>query len=110
MVLSSTRRREFFRGLRVDGRPYMLNANAANWGLKTAFFYAGLSTPFVVASFFIIPDTSRRTANELDEMFRKKIRPWRFRSYVTDAQKALDDERQRTGETDPARLQRRAEQ
>jgi SP family general alpha glucoside:H+ symporter-like MFS transporter len=90
----------------ADFRPYMLNANAANWGLKTAFFYAGISTPFVVASFFIIPDTSRRTPAELDEMFRKKVRPWRFRSYVTDAQKALDAERERTGETDPALLQR----
>ncbi len=28
-----------------------------------------------------------------------------FRSYVTDAKKALDAERERTGETDPARLQ-----
>lgn len=87
--------------------PYMLNANAANWGLKTAFFYAGISTPFVIASFFIIPDTSRRTPAELDEMFRKKVRPWRFRNYVTDAQKALDEERARTGESDPALLQRR---
>ncbi|WWC97802.1 hypothetical protein V866_004689 [Kwoniella sp. B9012] len=75
--------------------PYMLNNTGANWGLKTAFFFAGISTPFVVASFFLIPDTSRRTAAELDEMFRKKVKPWRFRSYVSDAQKALNEERER---------------
>lgn len=86
--------------------PYMLNATAANWGLKTAFFFAGISAPFVVVSFFLVPDTSRRTAAELDEMFRKKVRPWRFRSYVTDAKKALDAEKERSGETDPSRLQR----
>jgi hypothetical protein len=90
---------------KANTRPYMLNANAADWGLKTAFFYAGISTPFVVASFFIIPDTSRRTPAELDEMFRKKIKPWRFRKYVTDAQKALEAERSRIGSTDPSMLQ-----
>ncbi|WWC64295.1 uncharacterized protein I303_106905 [Kwoniella dejecticola CBS 10117] len=88
--------------------PYMLNSTGANWQLKTAFFFAGISTPFVVASFFLIPDTSRRTAAELDEMFRKKVKPWRFRSYVTDAQKALNEERARRGDTDPARLQQNA--
>lgn len=86
--------------------PYMLNANAANWGLKTAFFYGGISFPLVAASFFIIPDTSKRTPAELDEMFRAKVRPWRFRKYVTEGQKALQAERERTGESDPAMLQR----
>jgi len=38
-------------------------------------------------------------------MFRKKVRPWRFRKYVTDAKKALEAEKLRTGETDPSRLQ-----
>lgn len=33
-----------------------------NWGLKTAFFFAGISAPFVVASFFLIPDTSRKSS------------------------------------------------
>ncbi|GFZ46073.1 hypothetical protein JCM24511_04319 [Saitozyma sp. JCM 24511] len=85
--------------------PYMLNANYANWGLKTCFFFAGISFPLCVASFFVMPDTSKRTPAELDEMFEKKIRPWRFRAYVTDAQRALQAERERTGETDAAQLQ-----
>lgn len=85
--------------------PYMLNETGANWGIKTAFLFAGLSAPVVAGSFFIIPDTSKRTPAELDEMFRKKVRPWRFRKYVTDAKKALEAEKLRTGETDPSRLQ-----
>ena len=85
--------------------PYMLNETGANWGLKTAFFFAGISAPVVIGSFFIIPDTSRRTPAELDEMFRAKVKPWRFRKYVTNAQKALEAERLRTGETEPSRLQ-----
>ncbi|WRT64411.1 uncharacterized protein IL334_001343 [Kwoniella shivajii] len=85
--------------------PYMLNANYANWGLKSCFFFAGISAPMCIAAFFVMPDTSKRTPAELDEMFEKKIKPWRFRSYVTDAQKALNAERERTGETDAAVLQ-----
>nr|XP_031857210.1 uncharacterized protein CI109_007374 [Kwoniella shandongensis]KAA5524282.1 hypothetical protein CI109_007374 [Kwoniella shandongensis] len=85
--------------------PYMLNANYANWGLKTCFFFAGISAPMCIASFFIMPDISKRTPAELDEMFEKKIKPWRFRSYVTDAQRALQAEKERTGQTDAAALQ-----
>ena len=79
--------------------PYMLNANYANWGLKTILFFAGISTPAVVASFFLMPDTSNRTPAEINEMFAKGIKPWRFRSYVTDAQKEL---RAREGHGGPA--------
>lgn len=112
--------------------PYMLNENRANWGLKTCFFFAGISIPFVILSFFIIPDTSRElfvrsdakqsltiqaehppssmrcSARRLDlggESFCLPGTHESFRSYVTDAKKALDAERERTGETDLARLQ-----
>lgn len=71
--------------------PYMLNPNYANWGLKTILFFGGISTPVVVACFFIMPDTSNRTPAELNEMFEKGVKPWRFRSYVTDAQKELQE-------------------
>lgn len=65
------------------------------------FFFAGISAPLCIGSVFIMPDISKRTPAELDEMFEKKIRPWRFRSYVTEAQKALQEERERTGVVDP---------
>ncbi|KAK8853025.1 hypothetical protein IAR55_003726 [Kwoniella newhampshirensis] len=77
--------------------PYMLNAEKANWGLKTCYFFAGISLPMCIAAFFVIPDTSKRTPAELDEMFEKKIRPWRFRGYVTEAELALQAEKERFG-------------
>ncbi|WWD19437.1 hypothetical protein CI109_103897 [Kwoniella shandongensis] len=86
--------------------PYMLNAEKANWGLKTCFFFAGISLPVCIAAFFIIPDTSKRTPAELDEMFEKKIKPWRFRGYVTEAQLALEAEKERLGNDEQA-IQRR---
>ena len=39
-----------------------------------------------------------QTAAELDEMFEKKVKAWRFREYVTDAQKAMYAEQERNGE------------
>lgn len=71
--------------------PYMLNANYANWGLKTILFFAGISTPVLVASYFLMPDTSNRTPAELNEMFEAGVKPWRFRGYVTNAQKRLQE-------------------
>jgi hypothetical protein len=35
----------------------MLNANYANLGLKTAFFFAGLALPSIIASWFLLPET-----------------------------------------------------
>ena len=42
--------------------------------------------------------TTFQTAAELDEMFEKKVKAWRFRDYVTDAQKAMYAEQERNGE------------
>lgn len=57
--------------------PLMLNPIGPNWGLKICFFFAGISAPMCIAAFFVMPDTSRRTPAEIDEMFEKKVRPWR---------------------------------
>lgn len=37
--------------------PYMVNSNEWNWELKTAWFYAGVGLPFVIAIWFLIPET-----------------------------------------------------
>jgi SP family general alpha glucoside:H+ symporter-like MFS transporter len=66
----------------------MIQANELNWGLKTCFFFAGLSFFFVVATWFVMPETSGRSAAELDELFGKKVKPWRFHKHVTEAQLA----------------------
>ncbi|WWC63091.1 uncharacterized protein I303_105690 [Kwoniella dejecticola CBS 10117] len=69
------------------GTPYMISTASLNWGLKTCFFFAGISAPLVIGLWFVIPETTGRSAAELDEMFEAKIKPWRFRKYVTEAQR-----------------------
>ncbi|KAL5328254.1 hypothetical protein ACEPPN_001752 [Leptodophora sp. 'Broadleaf-Isolate-01'] len=63
--------------------PYMLNNNEWNWGLKTCWFFTGLGTPFTVAMWFLLPETKGRTTAELDELFERKIKPWRFHKTTT---------------------------
>ncbi|WWD19903.1 hypothetical protein CI109_104372 [Kwoniella shandongensis] len=75
--------------------PYMLNANEWNWGLKTAFFYAGIGIPFAVGSWFIIPETTGRTSAELDELFENKVKPWRFHKTQTSLQRVVEAEKAR---------------
>ncbi|KAK0110893.1 hypothetical protein ONS96_002479 [Cadophora gregata f. sp. sojae] len=69
--------------------PHMVNASDWNWGLKSGFFYAGVGLPFIVGMWLLIPETSgqdtslKRSAAELDELFERKIRPWRFKKTET---------------------------
>jgi hypothetical protein len=38
--------------------PYMLNTNQWNWGLKTTWFFTGIGAPFLVALWFLLPETA----------------------------------------------------
>ncbi|KAL0942058.1 MFS alpha-glucoside transporter [Colletotrichum truncatum] len=70
--------------------PYMLNAHQWNWGLKASWLYAGLGLPFTAAMWFLIPETKNRSAAELDELFERKIKPWRFHKTTTATQRVVE--------------------
>ncbi|RSM14737.1 hypothetical protein BHE90_014669 [Fusarium euwallaceae] len=70
--------------------PYMINANQWNWGLKTCWFFTGIGMPFVVAMWFLMPETAGRSTAELDELFERKIKPWRFHKTETLTQKIIE--------------------
>ncbi|CEN62746.1 hypothetical protein ASPCAL09377 [Aspergillus calidoustus] len=38
--------------------PYMLNTNQWNWGLKTTWFFTGIGAPFLLALWFLLPETA----------------------------------------------------
>ncbi|KAJ0314220.1 hypothetical protein Brms1b_007094 [Colletotrichum noveboracense] len=70
--------------------PYMVNANKWNWGYKTGWFYAGVGLPFTIGMCLLIPDTAGRSAAELDELFERKIKPWRFHKTQTATQNLVN--------------------
>ncbi|CAG8897290.1 unnamed protein product [Penicillium nalgiovense] len=50
--------------------PLMINnAPVSHWGVKTGFFFAGTGTFAVVIAWFILPEVTRRTPAEIDEMY-----------------------------------------
>ncbi|KAF2008744.1 general substrate transporter [Aaosphaeria arxii CBS 175.79] len=74
--------------------PYMTNANAWNWGYKTGWFYAGVGLPCVIGCWLLIPETAGRSAAELDELFERKIKPWRFAKTETATQRVVNMEKE----------------
>ncbi|CAI6068987.1 unnamed protein product [Clonostachys chloroleuca] len=73
--------------------PHMVNENEWNWGLKAGWFYAGVGLPFVIAIWLLIPETSGRSHAELDELFERKIKPWRFHKTETATQRVVESQR-----------------
>ncbi|KAF3389914.1 putative glucose transporter HXT5 [Talaromyces pinophilus] len=74
--------------------PHMVNANEWNWNLKTGWFYAGIGLPFTVGMWLLIPETSNRSNAEIDELFERKIKPWRFHQTETATQRLLNADAQ----------------
>ncbi|KAE8327986.1 general substrate transporter [Aspergillus sergii] len=66
--------------------PLMINGPLTKWGVKTGFFFAGTGTVAVIIAWFILPEVTRRTPAEIDEMFEKKVNLRKFKHYVTDVQ------------------------
>ncbi|CEJ59439.1 Putative D-isomer specific 2-hydroxyacid dehydrogenase [Penicillium brasilianum] len=73
--------------------PLMINGSA-KWGVKTGFFFAGTGTVSTVIAWFILPELTRRTPAEIDEMFEKKVSLRKFKGYVTEVQMRANEQHQ----------------
>lgn len=65
----------------------------AGWGLKTSFFFAGTAFIGLVLVYFFVPEHKGRSYAELDELYGNKVPARKFKSTITEAQRA------RMGET-----------
>ena len=66
--------------------PYLFNPDKANLGGKLGFIFGGLCFPCIAFLWWYQPETCRRSYEELDEMFMKRIPARKFRAYVTEAE------------------------
>jgi sugar porter (SP) family MFS transporter len=71
--------------------PLMINQPPTKWGPKTGFFFAGTGTISVIIAWFILPEVTRRTPGEIDELFEKRVNLRKFKGYVTDARITADE-------------------
>lgn len=78
--------------------PIMLKGNRSTggtfdgWGVKTALFFGCLGGIVSIIGWFIVPETARRTPAEIDEMFEKRVNLRKFKGYVTDVQRAQEEQ------------------
>ncbi|KAM5347349.1 hypothetical protein ACJ41O_010354 [Fusarium nematophilum] len=66
--------------------PYMFNPDYANLKAKIGYVFGAFMFIFAVLAFFCVPETRRRTYEELDELFMKQVPTREFRTYVTVAE------------------------
>ncbi|OKL57743.1 hypothetical protein UA08_06925 [Talaromyces atroroseus] len=66
--------------------PLMINGTVTRWGVKTGFFFAASGAISVTIAWLILPEVTRRTPGEIDELFEKKVNLRKFKDYVTDVQ------------------------
>mgnify|MGYP001585798189 FL=1 len=70
----------------------MLNADAANWGAKTGYLFAGLGFLSCIAVWLWIPEYSGRSYAQLDELFARGVPARQFRNTETTGEYGKDVE------------------
>lgn len=62
--------------------PYMYNVDSGNLGARTGFVFAGLSLILIAIGWFVIPDTTGMTADEIDHAYIQNVSPRHFSKSV----------------------------
>ncbi|KAL9949769.1 hypothetical protein D7B24_001483 [Verticillium nonalfalfae] len=66
--------------------PFMFNPDYGNLKAKIGFVFGAFMFIFAILAYLFVPETRRRTYEELDELFMKKVPTRQFRKYVTVAE------------------------
>ncbi|KUJ06317.1 general substrate transporter [Mollisia scopiformis] len=53
--------------------PYFINPTALNWGAQYAYIWFASNLLICVFTFFVVPETNKRTLEEIDECYIQKI-------------------------------------
>jgi sugar porter (SP) family MFS transporter len=67
--------------------PYMFNPGYGGLKAKIGFVFGAFMLLFAVMAYFFVPETRRRTYEELDELFMNRVPTREFREYVTLAER-----------------------
>ncbi|UKZ94729.1 uncharacterized protein TrAFT101_009582 [Trichoderma asperellum] len=57
--------------------------------LKAGFIYGAFSVPICIIMWLYVPETSGRSAAEIDELYERKIPAWRWSKTVTEAEQRM---------------------
>ncbi|KAF2117348.1 general substrate transporter [Lophiotrema nucula] len=68
--------------------PYFINPTALNWGAQYGYIWFGTNLLIIVFTFFVVPETNKRTLEEIDECYNQKVPIRKFPNF--ECQAALD--------------------
>ncbi|RSL61034.1 hypothetical protein CEP54_006462 [Fusarium duplospermum] len=66
--------------------PLIFNPDQAHLGAKTAPIYGGIAVLCLLYLWFFQPETAKRSYEELDEMFMKRVAAQRFKKFKTETE------------------------
>lgn len=61
--------------------PYMLAPNEANWKGRAGYLFGGISAICLAWCYFRLPESRKRTFEEIDILFEKKVSARKFSTY-----------------------------
>ncbi|KAJ5140471.1 hypothetical protein N7448_003879 [Penicillium atrosanguineum] len=66
--------------------PYMYNVDSGNLGAKTGFVFAGMTVPLLIGVFYLTPETTGLTTEDIDKFYEAKVPPHRFAKHKAEIQ------------------------
>jgi hypothetical protein len=60
--------------------PMMLNPQSLNWGAKTAWFWAGVTTACAIYTFLEVPEPKDLTYGQIDHLYARKVSARHFKA------------------------------
>ena len=74
----------FFSTIWLVVLPYLFNEDEANLGGKIGFIFFGQALLWMVAVWFEVPNTNRRSYEDLDLMFESRVPTRKFKTWESD--------------------------
>jgi hypothetical protein len=66
--------------------PYMYNVDSGNLGAKTGLIFAGATVPLLVGVFYLTPETTGLTTEDIDKFYESRVPPRRFAKHKREIQ------------------------
>lgn len=62
--------------------PYMYNVDSGNLGARTGFVFAAFSLLLIIGTWYIVPETSGLTVEEIDQAYNEKVPTRQFQKRI----------------------------
>jgi Sugar (and other) transporter len=71
--------------------PYMYNVDSGDLGARTGFVFVGTTVLLLAAGWYLVPDTTGLTAEQIDHAYEQRVSPRKFQSIVGSGEFAAEE-------------------